>query len=604
MMIQQVIRAQSGDLEAFDGLVRSFQDMAVGYALGILADPEAARDVAQDAFLEAHAKLFQLSAPEAFAVWFKRIIYKHCDRRLRKREVAGRSEPVVHAPLETGLDRVASKRAVRAAVEALPEHERLVVALHYFGETPQKEVAEFLDLPLSTVKKRLHTARRRLQEDGAIQAPALRPSGDLMFTDRIAVFLALQAGDARAARLIFDRHPDWIDAPENWSETEALDGGFPLAHGRTPLLVAAARGDLEFVDYLLSKNADPDGRCGCDAFETPLFTAVLHGARDVMARLLEAGANPDLANRVGFGPLHIAYLRNQTEMRDALLAAGADPERRTHGGLRPADCVGAEIPIDPRSKRALPTGVKAIDLLSPLAPGMLVRVHGAADTGLMVLLSELAYRFRTRGLRSVWATRAAMPWQQDQLAGIISQAGLRDTTQVFTDGLEGVEECLDTDVALFVFREAGQEAEIDAVLPALARRTAVTFVIDSWLSVTRGDSKKPAFAAPYDAQIVTDPEMAARQIFPAISILDTHSNRAVSAEQAELQAAVARRVGDPQVEAFMSQPFFVVQHDTGMPGVDVLHEDVLDGFGRIVAGGVDTPASTLKYQGALPSPTC
>ncbi len=307
MMIDYVIQAQSGDADAFDRLVRQFQDLAVGYALGILGDPQMAQDVAQDSFLEAHAKLSQLRAPAAFPSWFKRIVFKHCDRRTRKKMAAG-PEISGGESMEMQVDRQQARRAVWAAVEALPDPERLVVALHYFGEVPQKTVADFLELPLSTVKKRLHSARRRLQDQGRVQMQTFRPSSTPVFADRIAVFLAMQSGRSDLAKPIFERHPDWIDAPENWSEAEALDGGFTLSHRRTPLLLAAARGDLALIDYLLSAGADPNGKCGCDAEESPLFRAVAGDQPEATLRLIAAGADPDQANQAGFAPLHVASM--------------------------------------------------------------------------------------------------------------------------------------------------------------------------------------------------------------------------------------------------------------------------------------------------------
>ena len=81
-------RAQTGDCLAFDEVVRRFQDMAVGYALGLLRDRQDAEDAAQDAFLEAWRRLPELRAPGAFGVWFRRIVYKHCDRRFRRTDLA------------------------------------------------------------------------------------------------------------------------------------------------------------------------------------------------------------------------------------------------------------------------------------------------------------------------------------------------------------------------------------------------------------------------------------------------------------------------------------------------------------------------------------
>src|SRR6266481_5645234 len=80
-----VTQAQAGDREAFDALVRRFQDMAVGYAYSLLGDLGAAQDAAQEAFIQLYGDLPKLRAPEAFLTWFRQIIFKQCDRIRRGR---------------------------------------------------------------------------------------------------------------------------------------------------------------------------------------------------------------------------------------------------------------------------------------------------------------------------------------------------------------------------------------------------------------------------------------------------------------------------------------------------------------------------------------
>ena len=64
-----VVRAQAGDREAYDTIVRRFQDMALSYAFSILGDHDLAEDARQEAFLEAYCDLLTLREPRAFPVW-------------------------------------------------------------------------------------------------------------------------------------------------------------------------------------------------------------------------------------------------------------------------------------------------------------------------------------------------------------------------------------------------------------------------------------------------------------------------------------------------------------------------------------------------------
>ncbi len=163
------LRAQSGDRAAYGEIVRRFQDMAVGYAYAVLGDFHLAEDAAQEAFIEAYPHMERLYSPFAFPAWLRKIIFKHCDRLTRGR----RYETV---PLEasqlpsTGPDPAEAlesreiRERVREAIQSLPEHERRVVTLFYIADHSQNEIAAFLGVPVTTVKKRLHDARKRLRE--------------------------------------------------------------------------------------------------------------------------------------------------------------------------------------------------------------------------------------------------------------------------------------------------------------------------------------------------------------------------------------------------------------------------------------------------------
>ena len=72
-----------GDVRAFGTLVERFQDMAVGYAYSILGDFQLAEDAAQEAFVDTYRNIGQLRDPKAFSSWFRRIVFKHCDRVTR-----------------------------------------------------------------------------------------------------------------------------------------------------------------------------------------------------------------------------------------------------------------------------------------------------------------------------------------------------------------------------------------------------------------------------------------------------------------------------------------------------------------------------------------
>ena len=167
---QLIEQARTGDLAAYELIVRRFQDMACGYAHAILGDFHLAEDVAQEAFVDAYRHLGDLREPAAFPGWLRRIVFKYCDRLTRRRAVSTVPlDAVDDAPGDADLpdeaveEQELSER-VLSAVRTLPGNERLVTTLYYINGYSQAEVAEFLEEPVTTVKSRLHTARQRLKE--------------------------------------------------------------------------------------------------------------------------------------------------------------------------------------------------------------------------------------------------------------------------------------------------------------------------------------------------------------------------------------------------------------------------------------------------------
>src|SRR5262249_42019684 len=85
--ITSLVRAaQIGDDLAFAELVRAYQDIGVAYGTSILGDYHVAEDATQEAFVEAYRELAFLREPAAFAAWFRSVIFKHCDRMIRRKQ--------------------------------------------------------------------------------------------------------------------------------------------------------------------------------------------------------------------------------------------------------------------------------------------------------------------------------------------------------------------------------------------------------------------------------------------------------------------------------------------------------------------------------------
>ena len=283
---------------AFECLVRQFQDLAYGCAYGILGNFHLAQDASQDAFLTAYTELGKLEAPEAFPGWFKRIVIRKALRLNQIRRLPFEPIEVALSVSTDGPDQMEqietqeTQSLVHAAIEALPEHERIVTVLFYLTEYSQKKIAEFLDLSLPSVKKRLQRSRKRLEEriirmvDDTLEGH--RPSRDDRFANEVVeIIRATEAGDLSKLAALLARNPGLVDS------NAPLSDSYPVqARGWKPLHIAAWHGHTKAVEFLLEQGAKIDAPCGSN--RTPLHYAIEAGSQETRQLLLDKGADVDI----------------------------------------------------------------------------------------------------------------------------------------------------------------------------------------------------------------------------------------------------------------------------------------------------------------------
>jgi RNA polymerase sigma-70 factor (ECF subfamily) len=176
--------AQGGDMQAYEELVRRYQDLAFRCAFLVVGNAEDANDVTQDAFVRAFAALPRFRADAAIRPWLLAIVSNQArnHRRSRRRREglalrAGEEAPRqdVPSPEESVLGR--ERRAeLLAAIEGLREEDRQVITLRWFAELTEAEMAALLQRPSGTIKSRLSRAMRRLR--AALAADEEARTGD------------------------------------------------------------------------------------------------------------------------------------------------------------------------------------------------------------------------------------------------------------------------------------------------------------------------------------------------------------------------------------------------------------------------------------------
>ncbi|MGE5590053.1 MAG: RNA polymerase sigma factor [Bacillota bacterium] len=177
-----VQRCLHGDAGAFTLLVHRYRGPVYNLAAKMVQNPADAEDVAQETFLQVYRALPGFRREARFATWIYRIAANRALDCLRRRQnparqtvpldqdddEAGRSLlarlPCRDPSPEDQVLRSESQARLKQALEALPDHYRVVLVLYHFQGLSYREIGEILDLPVRTVETRLYRAKHSLKE--------------------------------------------------------------------------------------------------------------------------------------------------------------------------------------------------------------------------------------------------------------------------------------------------------------------------------------------------------------------------------------------------------------------------------------------------------
>jgi len=256
--------------EAFGELVVRFQDMAFACAFAVLGDVYLAQDTAQEAFVVAWQKLAQLREPAAFPGWFKRIVLTQCNRltRCKRLQIVPLAEDVNASRIDPGPHASAERNDLLAkvlhAINALPENERLVTTLFYIDGYTQADIGDFLEVPVSTVNKRLYSARQRLKSNVELFKQQ-RPSRDAKFTNEVNTKLRpfndpdWTTVSAIASARAGDDAPHWLRGRQKFDESRYFRRHYVVenAAGKQIIAYGAVEQTVYLPKYRLLLLADP-----------------------------------------------------------------------------------------------------------------------------------------------------------------------------------------------------------------------------------------------------------------------------------------------------------------------------------------------------------
>jgi RNA polymerase sigma-70 factor (ECF subfamily) len=167
-----VIRCQAGESDALVALVSRWQPRLLRLSRRLTGDREAAAEIVQDAWLAIVRGLPKQDDPAGFRGWAYRIVANRCRDWIRRRivrrgaaaELRERARKEQTENSGHWLETQADGMRLKAALRNLDDESRAILGLHYLDGLGLSEIGAVLELPVGTIKSRLHAARERLRQ--------------------------------------------------------------------------------------------------------------------------------------------------------------------------------------------------------------------------------------------------------------------------------------------------------------------------------------------------------------------------------------------------------------------------------------------------------
>jgi RNA polymerase sigma-70 factor, ECF subfamily len=176
---KRILQVLKGDQDAFGEIVELYKDKVFQLSYRMLGNRHEAEDIAQEAFIRAFININSFNIDLKFSTWLFRIATNLCIDRIRKKkpdyyldaEVAGTDGLTMYSQIpsktdmpEKEVESLELEETIQREILKLPEKYRSVIVLKYIEDLSLIEISEILNLPIGTVKTRIHRGREALRK--------------------------------------------------------------------------------------------------------------------------------------------------------------------------------------------------------------------------------------------------------------------------------------------------------------------------------------------------------------------------------------------------------------------------------------------------------
>ncbi|MEK4023186.1 sigma-70 family RNA polymerase sigma factor [Mammaliicoccus sciuri] len=168
--LQWVREVLAGNKQAYAHIINKYKNPLYATILRMTRNPQDAQDFVQDAFLKVYHQLGKYKETGSFSSWLYRVAINHCMDEFRKKRYhstqveLGEEQVIDSNHPEVVFLKKEKHRQLERLLATLPEDERLIMLLRYANELSYDEISELTDVPLSTVRNKLHRAKKKMRD--------------------------------------------------------------------------------------------------------------------------------------------------------------------------------------------------------------------------------------------------------------------------------------------------------------------------------------------------------------------------------------------------------------------------------------------------------